>query len=116
LAEAPDRAIYVSEGGVGRISRVNLTTGVRTTVAEGLKGPKGLAVAPDGRIIVLEVAARQVTALDPKTGARKVLAANLPVGLIARGGPSAGGVAVGASGVVYVSSDVENAIYRLTPR
>ena len=98
------------------ISRIDLASGARTTVAEGLQKPKGLAVAPDGRVVVLEVGAKQVTALDPKTGAKTVLAANLPVGLIERGGPGAGGVAVGASGVVYVSSDVENAIYRLTPR
>ena len=116
LAEAPAGGVYVSEGAVGRISRVDRKTGARTTVAEGLKGPKGLAVAPDGRVIVLEVGAKQVTAIDPRTGAKAVLAANLPVGLIDRGGPSAGGVAVGRSGVIYVSSDVENAIYRLTPR
>jgi len=116
LAVGPDRSVYVSEAVAGRVSRVDLTSGARTTVAEGLQKPKGVAVAPDGRVVVLEVGARQVTALDPKTGAKTVLAANLPVGLIERGGPSAGGVAVGASGVVYVSSDVENAIYRLTPR
>lgn len=116
LAAGPDGSVYVSEAVAGRVSRVDLASGARTTVAEGLQKPKGLAVAPDGRVVVLEVGARQVTALDPKTGARTVLAANLPVGLIERGGPGAGGVAVGASGVVYVSSDVENAIYRLTPR
>ena len=116
LAAAPDGGVYVSEGVAGRISRVDLATGARTTVADGLQAPKGVAVAPDGRIVVLEVGARQVTAIDPKTGARTMLAGGLPVGLIARNPPGAGGVAVGANGVVYVSSDVENAIYRLTPR
>ena len=116
LAAGPDGSVYVCEAVAGRVSRVDLASGARTTVADGLQKPKGIAVAPDGRIIVLEVGAKQVTAIIATTGARTVLAANLPVGLIERGGPTAGGVAVGASGVIYVSSDVENAIYRLTPR
>jgi sugar lactone lactonase YvrE len=116
LAAGPEGSVYVTEAAAGRLSRVDLATGMRTTLAEGLKGPKGLAVGPDGRVFVLEVGARQVVAVDPKTGAKAVLAGDLPVGLIVRSAPAAGGVAVGASGVVYVASDVDNAIYRLTPR
>jgi hypothetical protein len=56
-----------------------------------------------------------VTQVDPTSGAKTAIAGNLPVGLIQRPQPSGGGIAVGANGVVYVSSDVENAIYKLTP-
>jgi sugar lactone lactonase YvrE len=114
LALGADGAIYVAEVGGGRISRVDPATGARTTVAEGLKLPKAVAVR-DGAVLVLEVGAKQVVSIDPKTGKTTVLAANLPVGLVTQPVPLAGGLASTPSGV-YVTSDVENAVYRLTPR
>lgn len=114
LALAADGAVYVAEVGSGRISRVDPATGGRTTIAEGLKLPKAVAVR-EGAILVLEVGARQVASIDPETGKKTVLAANLPVGLVTQPVPLAGGLAVAPSGV-YLTSDVENAVYRLTPR
>jgi DNA-binding beta-propeller fold protein YncE len=89
-------------------------------VAKELKAPEGIALAPDGRLIVAEVGARRVVAIDPQTGTVTELAGNLPIGLAATPGglptniPT--GVGVGASGAIYVSSDVENAIYKLTKK
>ena len=55
----------------------------------------------------------------PATGAKTVIASNLDIGLPPYpGGPPAlvpTGVAVGRSGAVYVSSDIRNALYKLTP-
>lgn len=114
LASASDEEVYVAETAAGRIVRIHAATGAKTTVAEGLALPKGLAVLPDGRIVTLEMNARRATAIDPKTGAKTALADKLPLGLVTQPVPLAGGVAVDAAGVVYVSSDVENAIYRLS--
>jgi sugar lactone lactonase YvrE len=114
LALGADGAIFVAEVGAGRVSRVDPATGARSTVAEGLKLPKAVAVR-EGAVLVLEVGARQVVSIDPKTGDRTTLAADLPVGLVTQPVPLAGGLAVAGSSV-YLSSDVENAIYRLTPR
>ena len=62
---------------------------------------------------------RRVVAIDPATGAKTVIASNLDIGLPPYpGGPPAlvpTGVAVGRSGAVYVSSDIRNALYKLTP-
>jgi len=115
LAQGADGAIYVAEVAGGRISRVDPATGAKSVVIDGLSLPKAVAVAPDGKLVVLEVGARRVISLDPKTGAKTVVAGDLPVGLVTQPVPLAGGVAVGASGVIYVTSDHENAIYRITP-
>jgi len=57
--------------------------------------------------------------IDPADGSKRTVAENLPIGLAAGPGlpppyvPT--GVAVGADGSVYVSADLNNAIYRIRP-
>ncbi|WP_204307036.1 hypothetical protein, partial [Klebsiella aerogenes] len=69
---------------------------------------------------VAEVGAKRVISIDPQSGAVTELAGNLPIGLAgAPGGLPTNiptGVGIGASGAIYVSSDVENAIYKLTKK
>jgi glucose/arabinose dehydrogenase len=78
-----------------------------------------VAVGPDGRIYLVEDGARRVLSFDADGTGRTVVAENLPLGLPAPAGvPSAfvtSGIAVDSRGVVYVSSDLEDAIYRLVP-
>ena len=114
LAWAGSDALYVSETRSGQVSRIDLKTGAKSLVAGNLQAPEGLAVAADGAVLVVEVKAKQVTRIDPKTGARSVIAANLPIG---QGfGPSLyRGIAVSAS-AIYVNSDIENSIYKITAR
>lgn len=111
LALAGD-TLYVAERDAGRISRVDLRTGAVARVADGFGKPRAVAVGPDGRLVVLDVGARQVVQVDSATGERTVLASELPVGYLPNA-PS-GGIAVGAKGDVYFSSDVENAIYKIS--
>ena len=86
-------------------------------VAKDLKGPEGIALAPDGKLIVAEVGAKRIVSIDPASGAITEIAAKLPIGLPATPGglPSniPTGVGVGATGVIYFSSDIENAIYKV---
>ena len=96
------------------------TNGEKTIVAKDLKMPEGIALAPDGRLIVAEVGAKRIVSIDPKSGAVTEIAGNLPIGLVAAPGglptniPT--GVGVGASGTIYFSSDIENAIYKVTKK
>jgi streptogramin lyase len=94
--------------------------GEKTVIAKDLKGPEGIALAPDGKLIVAEVGARRIIQIDPANGTITEIAANLPIGLPAAPGglPSniPTGVGVGASGVIYFSSDIENAIYKVTKK
>ena len=119
MARGKDDLIYVTEIAAGAVAEINVATGARRVVADGLIGPEGMAIGPDGRLFVAEVGQKRVVAIDPATGAKTVIASNLDIGLAPYpGGPPAlvmTGVTVGAGGVVYVSSDIRNALYRLTP-
>ena len=119
LAQGPGNLIYVTEIAAGAVTQVDVLTGMRKVVADGLAGPEGIDVGPDGLLYVAEVGQKRVVAIDPATGTKTVIASNLDIGLAPYpGGPPAlvpTGVAVGRTGTVYVSSDIRNALYKLTP-
>jgi sugar lactone lactonase YvrE len=119
LVAASSHAVYVTEAFSGQILKIELS-GKKTVIAKGLKMPEGIALAPDGKLIVAEVGAKRIVEIDPRTGKITVIAANLPIGLL---GPPSGlpthvptGVGVGASGTIYFSSDIENAIYKVVKK
>ena len=91
--------------------------GEKTVLAKELKMPEGIARGSDGTLVVAEVGANRLIAIAPESGKVTEIAANLPIGLPgAPGGLPTNiptGVAVGTTGVVYFSSDVENAIYKV---
>jgi sugar lactone lactonase YvrE len=111
--------VYVTEAYAGQVSKVE-SNGEKTIIAKDLKMPEGLALAPDGTLVVAEVGARRLIRIDPSNGRIEEIAANLPIGLPATPGglPSniPTGVGVGATGVIYFSSDVENAIYKVVKK
>jgi sugar lactone lactonase YvrE len=113
---ARDGALYVTEA-AGSLTRVNLGDKSKTTVASDLALPKGIAQTPWGTLVVLEAAAKRLTEIDPVTGERRTVAANLPVGVPPLGGmpPYPTGVAVDAQGNVYLSTDQNNAVYKVRP-
>ena len=82
--------------------------------------PEGIALTPDGKLIVAEVGAKRIVEIDPQTGKLTEIAGNLPIGLAgAPGGLPTNiptGVGVGATGTIYFSSDIENAIYKVTKK
>jgi sugar lactone lactonase YvrE len=116
LAAGSGGAVYLTEAFAGQVSKVE-ANGEKSVVARDLKGPEGIAVAPDGKLIVAEVGAKRIVSIDPASGAITEIAGNLPIGLPAAPGglPSniPTGVGVGATGVIYFSSDIENAIYKV---
>jgi streptogramin lyase len=116
LAAGSGGTVYLTEAFAGQVSKVG-ANGEKTVIAKDLKGPEGIALAPDGKLIVAEVGAKRIVAIDPANGAVTEIAANLPIGLPAAPGglPSniPTGVGVGATGAIYFSSDIENAIYKV---
>jgi sugar lactone lactonase YvrE len=119
MAQGPGNLIYITEIAAGAITQIDVASGARKVVADNLAGPEGIDVGPDGRIYVAEVGQKRIVAIEPATGAKTVIASNLDIGLASYpGGPPAlvpTGVAVAKSGNVYVSSDIRNAMYKLTP-
>ena len=112
-------AVYVTEALGGRVSKVG-SNGEKTVVATDLKMPEGIALAPDGMLVVAEVGAKRIVQIDPAKGTVTEIAGNLPIGLPATPGglptniPT--GVGVGATGTIYFSSDIENAIYKIAKK
>jgi streptogramin lyase len=118
---AEDRsALYVTEATAGKLTRIPLDGSPPRAIATGLDGPEGLASTPWGSLAVAEVGAKRLVDIDAKTGAISVIAAGLPVGLAPFPGAPAPyiptGVAVSENGTVYVSADLNNAIYRIRPQ
>lgn len=111
--------VYVTEAFAGTVSRID-SNGEKTVITKELKMPEGIARGNDGQLIVAEVGAKRLIAVEPESGTVTEIAANLPIGLPGTPGglptniPT--GVGVGASGVIYFSSDIENAIYKVTKR
>ena len=130
LADAGGGVFYVTEYGKrdkkgqylnGDVSRVELATNTRTIVARKLKRPEGIALAAGGRLVVAEVGAKRVVAIDPSGKAKiEVLADHLSIGLDV--GPQVPapflptGVAITKDGAIYVTGDVDNTLYRITKR
>jgi sugar lactone lactonase YvrE len=111
--------VYVTEAFAGLVSRVD-KNGEKTAIAKDLKMPEGLARTSEGRLIVAEVGAKRLVEIAPEHGKVTEIAANLPIGLA--GAPNGlpthipTGVAVGSSGIIYFSSDIENAIYKVAKK
>jgi sugar lactone lactonase YvrE len=111
LAIAGDNAVYVSEMAVGQLSWIDVNTGARRVIAKGLDRPQGIAT--DGAaVLVVETGKQQLVRIEPQSGALRVIARGLPVGLT-NVPITLAGVAVGSEGTLYVTSDVENSIWRL---
>ena len=102
------------------MTKVDLNTGEKKVVATGLKGPKGIAVKPDGTLLVVNVGTKELLQINPATGTSKPLLKNLVVGLTVPAGflPAftLSGVAIAESGNIYVTSDIDNVVYKISPK
>jgi sugar lactone lactonase YvrE len=114
-----DEGIYVVEADGGRVSHVDLSDWSRRTVADGLDSPEGIVRLNGRELLIAEVGKRRLVAVGLRGGGQRVVAENLPVGLKGPPGWPAAffptGIAVGRLGEIYFSSDLDSAIYRLTP-
>lgn len=111
-------AVYIVESRLGKITKAALKDGSRETVAIGLDSPETIALLPDGHLVVTETGARRVLAIDPNNGSKTILASDLALGgLISRTPENVGmptGLAVNTNGDVYVITDAENGLLKLT--
>lgn len=121
MVEAADGALYVTESINGALSRVDLATKEVVRVKEGLASPEGLDVGADGRVYIAEAGAGRLIALDPKDGSVATIAEGLKTGLPSVEGTLPAFITTGVAvskrdGAIYVSSDITNSIYRITPK
>jgi sugar lactone lactonase YvrE len=118
--------IFVAEADGQRI--VKIVGGKARTAFDGLDRPEGLAVR-GGTLYAVDTAARHVLELDLVSGARKVLASDLPVGTPPGSAPlrlggvgdmcgpmwTFTGIAAGADGTLYLAGDGEGSVLALRP-
>ncbi|MDP3737803.1 MAG: SMP-30/gluconolactonase/LRE family protein [Hyphomonadaceae bacterium] len=121
MAEAADGKIYVTESATGSLSSVDLATGEIVRLKDGLASPEGVDIGADGRVYVAEAGAGRLIAYDPKDKSIVTIVEGLKTGLPAAEGTlpafTTTGVAVSKKdGAIYVSSDITNAIYKVTAR
>lgn len=118
LVLADEQHLYISEYDSGRLLRLNLDTGERSTVAEGLQQPEGLALTRAGQVLVAETGTGKLLRINPASGAVATVAENLAIGLAA--GPDLpapflpSGIAVDAADTIYVTADIDNVLYKLS--
>ncbi|HEX8144347.1 MAG TPA: SMP-30/gluconolactonase/LRE family protein [Pyrinomonadaceae bacterium] len=121
LTVAGDESVYVSDGGSGRIWQLNAEGGARV-VAENLDVPSGIALAPDGSLVVAETGSHTIIRVDLKTGQSQRVA-----GVKGRSGFADGdgatalfngpiGVAVGADGTIYVADTYNDRVRAIDAR
>lgn len=110
--------VYITR--TNSVTRVDIDSGETKDVATGLNGAEGIAVTPAGQLLVAEAGEKRIISIDSKTGQLTEIAKGLPIGLKGPAGtPSShvpSGVASGSYGTIYISSDLEDAIYKITPK
>jgi len=89
-------------------------------IAKGLDRPEGFDVAADGSIVLAEVGKQRIVRIDPDNGEISEITRNLAIGLAATLGTPPSyiqtGVAVSSAGNIYVTSDLNTAVYKITPQ
>lgn len=118
---ATDDDLYVADWAIGAVFQlVQDGAPVMIPLAFGLNTPEGLAVLPDGSLLVVESDAGRVSRIDPATGAVTLFVEDLELGgMHLTGLPPFwifNGIAVGPSGAVYVTGDQANVLYRIEQR
>jgi glucose/arabinose dehydrogenase len=113
-----DSSAIVSEYRRGSLRRVDLVTGRHVEIVAGLHHPAGVARMKDGRLAIVEPELRRVLAVDPRTGARTVLANGLALSLEGLDLPrdTNAGIVVDSDGAIYVSCPGDNSIIRIAAR
>ena len=91
-------------------------------LAFGLVNPEGMALDIDGSLLVMEAGAGRISRVDPTTGEVSVVVDGLEPGEQLPAGypfpPTLGfdGLAVGPSGAIYFTDNVNSALCRIWPR
>ena len=111
--------LYVSESDAGRVSMHDLDSGERVIAVDNLDQPEGIDRLADGRLLIAEVGARRLIAVDTDTGTIEVIAENLPIGLPPFMGTAKTflptDVIVNPNGIIYLVSDVDHTVLKFTP-
>jgi sugar lactone lactonase YvrE len=117
---ASDNILWVADWATGRVLQITENGKVLSeprTIAEGLSHPEGLAWTPDGYLLIVETGAGRISLIDPDSGNIDTIEQGLKLGIpaVPNSPPTwiFSDVALGSSGVIFITSDVENVLYRI---
>jgi len=98
-----------------RIVHLEFDTGATRVLVADLKVPQGLVVDGRGQLVTVEFGNKRMISIDPDTGEVIEIASGLPLNFrnTVRA-ERAIGLTIGKSGAIYMTSDVENSIYKFT--
>jgi hypothetical protein len=118
--DGPSRTLYVSDTGGGRVLAVNLSmpTPSPFLVASGLAGPEGVAVAPDGQVLIVEGDTGSLFRVRPG-GQRGLVASGLRTKTVGVGLPLmnfSADVLARRDGTIVVTGPVDGSLVELLPR
>jgi sugar lactone lactonase YvrE len=110
-----DAAVLVTEHGSGRVLQIELATGTKRVLGEGLVTPSAVARLRDGRIAVLEQTLGRIVAIDSARSARSIIATDLPTSLAGFhfSADTTTGLAVTTDGALLVTCAVDNTVRRI---
>ncbi len=114
LCVANAGSVYIGDSGSGKIEQADIRTGKLQPIASGFGSIRALALAPGEQLLALDTLRKELVSIDLHSSGKRIIASNLPVGILSEPYPRSGGIAVGSDGSVYVAADASNAIYRIT--
>jgi len=117
LAVTGEDIAYLTVAESNNIYRMNLRDGDIKILAENLAQPHSIALTSDGQLAVIENGNQQLRLINTETRDSKVIVTDIPLGRFGDGASSESlGLAAGKDGKLYILSDKENSIYRVTKK
>jgi sugar lactone lactonase YvrE len=115
IAALPEDTIYVSDGEMNRIWRID-PDGATKVFAENLNAPSAIALGPDGTLVVADTGSHTIKRIEPQTGRVTVVAGTQDKSGFADGAPGDSlfngpvGVAVSSDGTIFVADSYNDRI------
>ena len=102
--------------GNGKIWKINPLNWSKTIVKDGLKGPQGLALAPNGKLMCLEVDLKRLIEIDPNTSLTRTIVSDLGIGISYPSGyvPTFSYLAIKKDGTIYFTNTYDGKIQYIT--
>lgn len=115
LVMTGDRQGYVTDSASGVIYEVDIMAGIKTVVASGLSAPEGIDLYNDNFLVVAETGMDRLISVRISNGTIEPIT-EIPMGSVVQGVPGGlfSGVAVSKNRQeIYVTSDMDNTVYKL---
>jgi sugar lactone lactonase YvrE len=121
LAMINEKEFIMTEAGSGEVSLVGIVNKNKKVIAGDFDNPQGIALSSKNKniVYVVESGKGRVVKLNIKSGKKTVIADGFNMGIKSEGSPLVhviSGIAVTSDETIYLSSDINNAVYKITKK